>query len=115
MRARHTDKGAIDLIAAAAFGLVHRGRDRRRQRAHVVDNALFHTARGFDSDTDDIDIFGPHLADDSAYLGGAYVDANYDFLSHASCLLSATWTALPCIRARQGPIRRIRWAFSPAR
>ena len=40
------DKGAVDDVAAAAFGLVHGLRDRAGQGLNVADDALLHAARG---------------------------------------------------------------------
>src|SRR5262245_22097678 len=56
VRPGDTDKCPVDLVAAAAFSLMNRSRDRCGERWHIIHDAFFHTARWLDSHAYNINV-----------------------------------------------------------
>src|SRR5215510_8350823 len=79
MRARHADKCAPNLVAAAAFRLVDGSRDRLCEGRHVVDDAFLHATSWFDANADHVNILGADFTYNSTDFGCANVDSDYQF------------------------------------
>jgi len=71
------DERPPDLIAAAALGLVHRGRNRGGEGVHVRHHALLHATARLHAQADHVDVFFAHFPDNGADFRRAHVDANH--------------------------------------